>query len=98
MELSLTYEEKVVQALKIDLGISTSKPHCLDIELWRYAGAQNTVLKCRISLFTDDGSCIQGSGSTFGDAAKEIRTKLKPKTQIIPSNIEVQIVVPEPES
>lgn len=81
MNLNLVYEEANVQLLKTELGIASSKPHCVELNLWRYAHAPDLKLECRVTLFTDDDRCVQGSGATFNAALEEIRLKLKPKAR-----------------
>ena len=97
MNFNLTDEEAEVQLLKEDLGISYTKPHLVELSLWRHSKADKLELECKVAIFTNDERCVQGSGGNFGDALEGVRAALRPKScNIIPS-VEVKVITPEPE-
>ena len=97
MNFNLIYEEDQVQLLKEDLGISSTKPHLVELSLWRHFKADKLQLECKVSIFTNDDRCVQGSGANFGDALKGVRAALRPKSCDISPPVEVKVITPEPE-
>ena len=97
MNFNLTNEEAEVQRLKEELGISSSKPHLVELSLWRYPKTDKLELECKVAIFTNDERCVQGSGGNFGDALEGIRAALRPKSCDISPSIEVKVITPEPE-
>ena len=98
MNFNLTNEEAEVQGLKEELGISFSKPHVVELSLWRHSKVDKLKLECKVSIFTNDGRCVQGQGANFGDAFEAIKAALRPKSYDIPPSIEVKVITPEPEA
>lgn len=92
MTFNLIYEEEEVQSLKRDLGINPANAHYLEIGLWRYRKDDKLSLECKISIFNNDGKCVQGQGANFGNALEEIRQALKPKSRELDPMDEVKVI------
>ena len=97
MNFNLTDEEAEVQLLKEELGISPSRPHLVELSLWRHFKADKLQLECKVSIFTNDDRCVQGQGANFGDAFEAIKAALRPKSCDISPTVEVKVITPEPE-
>ena len=98
MNFNLTHEEELLRQFKEDLGIAPSKPHCLELSLWRHGNTTNIQLECKVSIFTNNNTCVQGRGGNFGDALEKIRAALAPKSRAIPPLVAIEVTVTEPEA
>ena len=98
MMFNLKLERQAVADMKDELGISKDGAYCVEVSMWQYKYNRQLTLECTVSVFTDDGRCIQGRGADFAIAREEIRVALKPKSCGIPTHIDIEVITPEPEA
>ena len=80
MMFNLNLERQAVAHMKAELGIPKDSAYCIELSMWQYKSNRQPTLECKVSVFTDDGRCIQGYGADFAIARQVIRTALKPKS------------------
>lgn len=95
MIISLPFEHEAIKSLKAELGISPDNAHLVEISLWSFGKGRRPEIACKVSVFTDDKSCVQGNGSNFKDARQEIIVALKPKSRILELQDEVKVITEE---
>ena len=92
MTFDFMFENDYFNSLKADLGISKDNAHRLELSLWQYSQSRKPTIECKVSVFTNEGRCVQGHGVNFYDAFTALCVALKPKSQILEPGDEVKVL------